>query len=206
MASIRLSPSLDGLVDALASLPGFGPRSAQRAAFFLLQDPKRLERLERSLAGVREKVRRCRRCRIFCESELCPVCSDETRDKSLLCVVESVADELALDASLPWAGLYFVPSGRLNPIEGVGPEEIGLNALIDRIAEDMSSGILREVVVATSYTPEGDATAYYLIAAVKKRWPQLRITRLARGLPSGLEIEYTDLSTIAGAVYARRDA
>ena len=97
-------------------------------------------------------------------------------------------------------------SGRLNPIEGVGPEEIGLNALIDRIAEDMSSGILREVVVATSYTPEGDATAYYLIAAVKKRWPQLRITRLARGLPSGLEIEYTDLSTIAGAVYARRDA
>ncbi|MBM6704074.1 recombination protein RecR [Sutterella massiliensis] len=206
MASLRLSPSLDALVDALAQLPGFGPRSAQRAAFHLLQDPKRLERLERALAGVRENVRRCKKCRVFCESELCPICSDETRDKSLLCVVESVADELALDASLAWPGLYFVLSGRLNPIDGIGPEEIGLTALVDRIEADVAAGILREVVVATSYTPEGDATAYYLIAAVKKRYPHLRITRLARGLPSGLEIEYTDLSTIAGAVYARRDA
>ena len=206
MAAIRLSPSLDALVDALAALPGFGPRSAQRAAFFLLQDPRRLERLEGALTGVRERVRRCKRCHIFCESDLCPVCSDESRDKSLLCVVESAADELALDASLAWPGLYFVLSGRLNPIEGIGPEEIGLAALMERIDADMQAGILREVVVATSYTPEGDATAYYLIAAVKKRWPQLRITRLARGLPSGLEIEYTDLSTLAGAVYARRDA
>ncbi len=201
----QLSPSLGALVDALQALPGLGPRSAQRAAFFLLQGDKHaLKALEKALADVDANVRRCRACHAFCEGELCPICSDPNRDKGLLCVVESAADEMALDASLAWPGLYFVLSGRLSPIDGIGPEEIGMTDLLERIAHGVEEKTLREVVVATSYTPEGDATAYYLIGAVKKRWPDLRITRLARGLPTGLEIEYTDLSTLAGAVYSRR--
>lgn len=112
----------------------------------------------------------------------------------------------ALDASLAWPGYYFVLSGRLSPVNGVGPADIGMPLLLKRVGAGVEEGVLREVVVAMSYTPEGDATAYYLIDVLKKRWPQLRVTRLARGLPAGIEIEYTDLSTIANAVYARRDA
>lgn len=207
MTAAKLSPALDALVNALQALPGLGPRSAQRAALFLLQGDKRaLKALEKALADADERVGRCRLCHALCEGELCAVCSDPSRDRGLLCVVESAADEMALDASLAWPGLYFVLAGRLSPIDGVGPEEIGMPELLERIREGVEVKTLREVVVATSYTPEGDATAYYLIGAVKKRWPELRITRLARGLPSGLEIEYTDLSTLAGAVYSRRSA
>ena len=113
---------------------------------------------------------------------------------------------MALDASLAWPGYYFVLSGRLSPVNGIGPADIGMPLLLKRVGAGVEEGVLREVVVAMSYTPEGDATAYYLIDALKQRWPQLRVTRLARGLPAGIEIEYTDLSTIANAVYARRDA
>jgi recombination protein RecR len=204
--AIRLSPAVQDLIDALRAMPGFGPRSAQRAAFFLLQHPEATEKLSGALAAAKSGLHRCPLCHTFTEDELCPVCADETRDKGLLCIVESVADQIALDASLSWPGRYFVLGGRLNPIDGVGPEDIGLPELLKRIGDAQEKGELREVVVATSYTPEGDATAYYIIDAVKKRWPGLRITRLARGLPSGIEIEYTDLSTIANAVYGRRDA
>ena len=192
--SIRLSPAVESLVKALGKLPGYGPRSAQRAAFHLLQN--RDESLDELAVG------RCRLCNTFTEGDICPVCLDEERDPGLLCVVESTADQMALDASLAWPGYYFVLSGRLSPVNGIGPADIGMPLLLKRVEE----GVLREVVVAMSYTPEGDATAYYLIDALKKRWPQLRVTRLARGLPAGIEIEYTDLSTIANAVYARRDA
>ncbi|WP_295476770.1 recombination mediator RecR [Sutterella sp.] len=200
------SPALEALIRALEALPGYGPRSAQRAAFFLLEPANRpkLEALGRAL-GAASRVRRCRLCRTWCETELCATCADESRDRSLLCVVESVQDQMALDASLSWPGLYFVLSGRLSPLDDAGPEEIGLTALMGRIETGIAEDGLREVVVATSYTPEGDATAYYLMGAVKKRWPGLRITRLARGLPSGLEIEYTDLATIAAAVEDRRE-
>lgn len=201
--SIRLSPAVQSLVEALGKLPGYGPRSAQRAAFHLMQNrDASLDALADALDRVRRGVGRCRLCNTFTEGDICPVCLDEDRDSGLLCVVESTADQMALDASLAWPGYYFVLSGRLSPVNGVGPADIGMPLLLKRVGE----GVLREVVVAMSYTPEGDATAYYLIDALKKRWPQLRVTRLARGLPAGIEIEYTDLSTIANAVYARRDA
>lgn len=204
--TIRPAPTVEALIKALEALPGYGPRSAQRAAFFLLEPANRgrLDALGRAL-GAAAHVRRCRLCRTWCESEICETCADPSRDHSLLCVVESVQDEMALDRSLAWPGLYFVLSGRLSPLDDAGPEEIGLTALMGRIEEGIADGGLREVVVATSYTPEGDATAYYLMGAVKKRWSELRITRLARGLPSGLEIEYTDLATIAAAVEDRRE-
>lgn len=201
------TPVLDALVKVLSELPGYGPKSAQRTAFHLLEGGHaRMRRLVKALVAADECVHRCPLCNTFCEAQYCGVCSDEGRDKGLLCVVESPADQRALDASLAWPGRYFVLSGRLSPIDDVGPEEIGMPRLLERIETALKEDGLREVVVATSYTPEGDATAYYLIDAVKKRCPELRITRLARGLPSGMEIEYTDLSTIAGAVYSRREA
>ncbi|WP_295488445.1 recombination mediator RecR [uncultured Sutterella sp.] len=203
--AIETSPAISALIKALEELPGYGPRSAQRAAFFLLAPERRekLEALKKALEGT-AAIRRCRLCRTWCEAELCSVCADEKRDRSLICVVESVQDQMALDASLSWPGLYFVLSGRLSPLDNAGPAEIGLPQLLERIELGLREDGLREVVVATSYTPEGDATAYYLMGAVKKRWPDLRITRLSRGLPSGLEIEYTDLASIAGAVEDRR--
>ena len=205
--SIRLSPAVESLVKALGKLPGYGPRSAQRAAFHLLQNrDESLDELAAAVERVRRGVGRCRLCNTFTEGDICPVCLDEERDPGLLCVVESTADQMALDASLAWPGYYFVLSGRLSPVNGIGPADIGMPLLLKRVGAGVEEGVLREVVVAMSYTPAGAATAYYLIDALKKRWPQLRVTRLARGLPAGIEIEYTDLSTIANAVYARRDA
>ena len=192
--SIRLSPAVESLVKALGKLPGYGPRSAQRAAFHLLQNrDESLDELAAAVERVRRGVGRCRLCNTFTEGDICPVCLDEERDPGLLCVVESTADQMALDASLAWPGYYFVLSGRLSPVNGIGPADIGMPLLLKRVGAGVEEGVLREV-------------AYYLIDALKKRWPQLRVTRLARGLPAGIEIEYTDLSTIANAVYARRDA
>lgn len=129
---------------------------------------------------MRRGVGRCRLCNTFTEGDICPVCLDEERDPGLLCVVESTADQMALDASLAWPGYYFVLSGRLSPVNGIGPADIGMPLLLKRVGAGVEEGVLREVVVAMSYTPEGDATAYYLIDALKKRWPQLRVTRLAK--------------------------
>lgn len=203
----RLSAPLEHLIEALAELPGLGPKSAQRAAFHLLEkDGARLARLADAVTEAKTKLKRCRSCRTYCEGETCALCADERRDRGLLCVVESVPDQMALDASLAWPGLYFILSGRLSPMEDRGPEEVGLTELLARVDRGLREDGLREVVVATSYTPEGDATAYYVIESLKKRAPDLRVTRLARGLPSGIEIEYTDLSTLAGAVYDRRES
>lgn len=205
--TIRLSPAVQHLIEALKKLPGYGPRSAQRAAFHLLQNRDgSLDALADALGTVRRGVSRCRLCNTFTEGDLCPVCLDESRDPGLLCIVESSADQMALDASLSWPGYYFVLTGRLSPVAGIGPADIGIDQLMKRVGAAVEEGVLREVVIAMSYTPEGDATAYYLIEALRKRWPRLRVTRLARGLPAGIEIEYTDLSTIANAVYSRRDA
>ncbi len=202
--SIQVAPQITALVETLSKLPGIGPRSAQRIVFHLLNnDEDLLNELIAELSEAKAGLRRCSCCNTLTDRELCEVCSDTTRDASLLCVVESVADQMAIDASLSWPGRYFVLNGRLNPLEGQGPFEIGFDTLLERIAERLES--LREVVVATSYTPEGDATAYFLVDNLKKRWPELKVTRLARGLPSGVEIEYTDLNSIANAVYSRSE-
>lgn len=202
--TIRLSPLLKRLIDELERIPGLGPRSAQRAAFHLLREGA-VPTLAQVLADVGAKLHRCPLCNAFTENDVCDVCADPRRSPVHLCVVESVGDQIALDASLSWGGQYYVLDGRLNPIEGRGPEEIGLGGLFRRIESAQEDGHpFEEVVVATSYTPEGDATAYYLIEALGRRWPNLRVTRLARGLPSGIEIEYTDLHTLANAMYGRR--
>jgi recombination protein RecR len=200
---MKLGPKLDTLVDALKRLPGIGPRSAQRIAFHLLQHEREAAlRLGQALIAAVDAVRHCARCNTLTELEVCETCASPRRDAGLLCVVETAADQLMVEQSLAYSGLYFVLLGRLAPLDGIGPRELQIERLLARAAD----GLVREVIVATSFTPEGDATAHYITELLRARDPQLRITRLARGVPAGAELEYTDVNTIAQAMLDRRAA
>ena len=200
---MKLGPTLDKLVDALRHLPGIGPRSAQRIAFHLLQhDRESAVRLGESLLAAVQAIRHCVRCNTLTELEVCETCANPKRDAQLLCVVESPADQLMIEQSMSYSGLYFVLLGRLSPLDGIGPREIQMERLLARATD----GIVREVIVATSFTPEGDATAHYVGELLRGRDPELAITRLARGVPAGAELEYTDVNTIAQAMLDRRAA
>jgi recombination protein RecR len=192
-------PALDGLIEALRRLPGVGVKSAQRLAFHLLQhDRDGAKRLARALDDAVAKTRHCARCHTFTEAEVCATCQDPRRDARLLCVVETPADLAALERSGSYAGLYFVLMGRLSPLDGVGAQEIGAAELLDRA----SDGVVQEVILATSFTAEGEVTAHALAQALRSRG--LKVTRLARGVPAGSELEYVDLGTIAHALVDRR--
>lgn len=198
---MKLGPALDSLVDALRQLPGIGPRSAQRIAFHMLQhDRHGAVRLGEALLAAARAIGHCERCNTLTEQPICETCSSTRRDSQLLCVVESPADQLIVEQSLSFSGLYFVLLGRLSPLDGIGPREIQMERLLARA----NDGIVREVVVATSFTPEGDATAHYIAQLLRERDPTLKITRLARGVPAGAELEYTDVNTIAQAMLDRR--
>lgn len=200
---MKLGPILDKLVDALKRLPGIGPRSAQRIAFHLLQhDRAGAVALGEALLAAAADIRHCARCSTLTEQEICETCASPRRDAGVLCVVETPADQLMIEQSLSYSGLYFVLLGRLSPLDGIGPREIQMERLLARAAD----GLVREVIVATSFTPEGDATAHYVAELLRARDPQLKITRLARGVPVGAELEYTDVNTIAQAMLDRRAA
>jgi recombination protein RecR len=200
---VKLGLHLDKLVDSLKRLPGIGPRSAQRIAFHLLQhDRDGAVALGESLLAAVGAVRHCARCNTLTEQEICDTCANPRRDAGLLCVVETPADQLMIEQSLAFSGLYFVLLGRLSPLDGIGPREIQMEQLLARAAD----GLVREVVVATSFTPEGDATAHYIAELLRARDPLLKVTRLARGVPVGAELEYTDVNTIAQAMLDRRAA
>ena len=191
--------SLDTLVDALRRLPGVGVKSAARMAFHLLQhDREGARRLARALAHAVDHVRHCQRCHTFTEAEVCATCLDPRRDRTQLCVVETPADQAALERTGAYRGLYFVLMGKLSPLDGVGPRDIGLPELLGRAGD----GSVREVILATNFTAEGEATAHVIAEALKARG--LRVTRLARGVPAGSELEYVDLGTIAHALVDRR--
>ena len=192
-------PSLDALIDALRRLPGVGVKSAQRMAFHLLQhDREGAERIARTLQSAVANVRHCERCHTFTEAAVCSICLDGTRDARQLCVVETPADQAALERSGSYRGLYFVLMGRLSPLDGVGTADIGAHQLIERATD----GHTEEVIIATNFTAEGEATAHVLAEALRTRG--LRVTRLARGVPVGSELEYVDLGTIAHALSERR--
>ena len=192
-------PSLDALIDALRRLPGVGVKSAQRMAFHLLQhDRDGAQRLAHSLQSAVANVRHCERCHTFTEAAVCGICLDGTRDARQLCVVETPADQAALERSGSYRGLYFVLMGRLSPLDGVGTADIGAHQLIERATD----GHTEEVIIATNFTAEGEATAHVLAEALRARG--LRVTRLARGVPVGSELEYVDLGTIAHALVDRR--
>ncbi len=200
---MKFSPAIDRLVDALKRLPGIGPRSAQRIAFHLLQHERQTAvMLGHALLTAAQEVRHCARCNTLTELEICDTCANPKRDAALLCVVESPADQLVIEQSLAYGGLYFVLLGRLSPLDGMGPQEIQMERLLARAAD----GWVREVIVATSFTPEGDATAHYITQLLHARDAQLKVTRLARGVPAGAELEYTDVNTVAQAMLDRRAA
>ena len=192
-------PALEALIDALRRLPGIGEKSARRMALHLLQhDRAGAQRLALSLQAAVANVRHCARCHTFTESDICGICADTERDARLLCVVETPADQAAMERTGSYAGYYFVLMGRLNPLDGIGVHDIGLQALLSRASESE----VEEVIVATNFTAEGEATAYAVSEALKSQG--MCVTRLARGVPVGSELEYVDLGTIAHALVDRR--
>jgi recombination protein RecR len=196
-----MSKSLDFLTEALRRLPGVGPKSAQRMAFHLLQhDREGAAMLSRALYQAVEAVHHCAMCNTFSELEVCELCSDPERDHALLCVVETPADQLMIEQTLTWKGLYFVLMGRLSPLDGIGPRDLHLDKLVNRAVD----GTVTEVVLATNFTNEGEATAHYISEMLKARG--LKVSRLARGVPVGGELEYVDAGTIARAMLDRRSA
>ncbi len=191
--------ALDTLIQSLRRLPGVGVRSAQRMAFHLLQhDREGAQVLARALQEAVAQVRHCARCHTFTESEICATCADPRRDASKLCVVETPADQAAMERTAAFKGRYFVLMGKLSPLDGIGPREIGVQKLIERATD----GVVQEVMLATNFTAEGEATAHVIGQALKSRG--LNVTRLARGVPAGSELEYVDLGTIAHALVDRR--
>ena len=191
--------SLDALIQALRRLPGVGIKSAQRMTFHLLQhDRAGATQLAHALLQAASQVQHCERCHTFTEDAICATCLDSRRDPSMLCVLETPADQSAIERTGAYRGLYFVLMGKLSPLDGIGPNELGLKKLFDRA----SDGVVQEVILATNFTAEGEATAYVISEGLKARG--LQPTRLARGVPVGSELEYVDLGTIAHALVDRR--
>jgi recombination protein RecR len=195
---MKHAPSVARLIDALRTLPGVGPKTAQRMAFHLLQDGRDgARRLAEGIDHALTNVGRCRCCRMFTEAELCAVCESPQRDASLLCVVESPADVVAIEQSGGYRGRYFVLMGHLSPLDGIGPEQLGIGELEALLSE----GLVQEVILATNPTVEGEATAHFLAELTRARG--VRATRIAHGVPIGGELEYIDGGTLAHALAGR---
>jgi recombination protein RecR len=196
---LKTPSSLDFLTEALRRLPGVGPKSAQRMAYHLMQhDREGAALMARALSQAVERVHHCASCNTFTENEICETCLDTERDATLLCVVETPGDQLMIEQTLTFKGLYFILMGRLSPLDGIGPKDLHLDKLIARATD----GVVTEVVLATNFTNEGEATAHYISETLKARG--LTVSRLARGVPVGGELEYVDAGTIARAMLDRR--
>ena len=205
------SNALEGLTQALRKLPGVGAKSAARMAFHLLQHDKSAAlQIARALEHAVNSIQHCALCNTLTERDVCSTCTSPQRDRSKLCVVETPADQAALERTRAYNGLYFVLMGKLSPLDGIGPHDIGLQKLFDRVVPKDDSGQalppeareVQEVILATNFTAEGEATAHVIAQALKRRGAQ--VTRLARGVPVGSELEYVDLGTIAHALVDRR--
>lgn len=191
--------ALQHLIESLRCLPGVGPKSAQRMAYYLLhRDRKGASALAESLANALAVVQHCRLCNNFSESDVCERCSSPRRDRSLLCVVETPVDMNMVEQAHAFSGLYYVIMGRLSPLDGVGPRELQFDRLVNRATD----GVVKEVVLATNYTNEGEATAHYLGELLRSKG--VAVSRIARGVPVGGELEYVDSGTLAQALRERR--
>jgi recombination protein RecR len=196
---MKTPSSLEALVEALRCLPGVGPKSAQRMAYHLLQhDRAGASRLGASLEQAVANIQHCEKCNNFSEAQLCDLCSSTRRNAALLCVVEMPGDLAMMEQAQAYKGLYFVLLGRLSPLDGIGPKEINLDKLVKRA----NDGLTKEVILATNFTVEGEATAHYLAEMLTARG--LKVTRIARGLPVGGELEHVDSGTLAQSVIERR--
>src|SRR5688500_8603679 len=193
---------IDQLAEDLARLPGIGPKTALRLVYHLMKGtPDDARRLARSIRDVADRIHPCTRCGNFTEHELCTVCTDARRDPAVICVVEEAYEVGAIERTGSYRGLYHVLGGRLSPLDGVGPDELSVAPLVERIRG--ANGIVQEVIVATNASVEGEATAVYLEGALRPLGP--RVTRLARGIPVGSDLEYVDGSTLAEALSGRRE-
>jgi len=196
---MNFSPLIQNLIMALRCLPGVGPKSAQRMVFHLLERDRTGGReLARSLLEALEKVGHCKRCRILSEHPICKLCDNKLRDPAVLCVVETPADVLAIEQTAGYKGYYFVLMGHLSPLDGIGPEDLGIDLFRSRLQEEH----IDEVILATNPTVEGEATAHYLAEIIKKHY-NIRVTRIAHGVPLGGELEYIDGGTLIRALTAR---
>ncbi|HSH29584.1 MAG TPA: recombination mediator RecR [Thiohalobacter sp.] len=197
---MALSPAIQRLVEALRCLPGVGPKSAQRMAFHLLErDREGGRRLAAALIDAIDKVGHCGQCRTLTEEPVCGICRSDSRERSQLCVVETPADIVAVEQATDFRGLYFVLMGHLSPLDGIGPADIGL----DRLAERLARGEVAEIILATNPTVEGEATAQYIADLARSHG--IRATRLAHGIPLGGELEYVDGGTLSHAFSGRRE-
>jgi len=193
--------SIEALIEAFKRLPGVGERSASRMAYHLMErDREGAQLLAQALIQAYDSVQHCTRCHSLSEEPICATCLDTSRDSTRLCVVETPADQSAIEKTAAYKGYYFVLMGTLSPLEGIGPKEMGVQSLIDRACD----GIVKEVILATNFNAEGEATAFVLTETLKKKG--LNVTRLARGVPVGSELEYVDIGTIAHAMVDRRSA
>lgn len=203
------TPLIDQLISALRSLPGIGPRSAQRMAFHLLQRGRADGlNLAKSLDLAIQSVGRCKRCRTLSETDFCNICSNSKRDQALLCIVETPADVIAIEQTSSYKGLYFVLMGHLSPLDGIGPEEIGIYELLKIINAEITPDCLpiKEIILATNPTVEGEATAHYISNLVCKdalHASPIKCTRIAHGIPMGGELEYIDSNTLSRALSGR---
>lgn len=194
------SSLLEQLIESLRILPGVGPKSAQRMAYHLLErERERGLHLAGVLAEALDRIGHCAQCRDFTEGELCAVCASASRDRQLLCVVESPADRLAIEQATGYRGVYYVLQGRLSPLDGIGPRELGL----DKLSERLSAGEVTEMIIATNPTVEGEATAHYLAQLARQRG--VKPSRLAHGVPLGGELEYVDRGTLSHAFGSRSE-
>lgn len=194
----NLGPSIEQLIDALRCLPGVGPKSAQRMTFHLLERNRDGgERLAAALSHALQHVHHCQRCRILSETDLCNRCSDEQRRQDQLCIVEMPSDVLAIEQATHYKGQYFVLSGHLSPLDGIGPDALGIPMLIELFDQNT----IQEVILATNPTVEGEATAHYISQLAHARG--IHVTRLAHGIPLGGELEYVDSGTLSHAFAGR---
>lgn len=197
---MRQSGRLAELIRALRCLPGVGPKSAQRMAFHLLQrDRQGAVALAEALAAAAAQIGHCRQCRTLTEGDLCEVCTNPNRDRSILCIVETPAEVYAIDQSTAFKGIFFVLNGRLSPLDGIGPDELGL----DMLEKLLGSGQIKELILATNTTVEGEATAHYISEMARQL--DVRATRIAYGVPFGGELEYVDSTTLAHAFNGRKE-
>lgn len=194
------SPLIDQLITALRVLPGVGPKSAQRMALQLLEHNREgAQNLSNALAQAVEAVQRCEQCRTLTEQTRCNICANSKRDHTQLCIVESPSDVIAIEQSATFSGVYFVLLGKLSPIDGIGPKEIGIDVLEQRFQHEEIS----EVIIATNPTVEGEATSHYIAERAKKF--KIKVSRIAHGVPIGGELEYIDGGTLAHAISSRRE-
>jgi recombination protein RecR len=193
---------IERLTDEFSRLPGIGSKTALRLVHHLMKGPKEdTRRLASSLVDLAEKIRRCRQCGNFAEAELCEICTSPRRDRSVLCVVEEAYEVGAIERTGQYRGLFHVLGGRLSPLDGIGPDELNVASLLERVTA--SQGEIQEVIVATNASVEGEATAVFLEQEIRAFGT--RVTRLARGIPVGSDLEYVDGTTIAQALAGRRE-